>query len=120
MLRKLLDTWSCAQQPAGRSPSASAVAALTWTLQLATSLLASLRLFVRRRSLVEQEAAKLDVFGVQRQLREGNCELAAVNLSRESELGELRNQIAIVRCGCVFQRTTFEPQAPGFFCCDGM
>ncbi len=52
---------------------------------------------LRRRSLVQQEAAKLDVFGVQRQLREGNCELAAINLSRESELGELRNQIAIVR-----------------------
>ncbi len=47
---------------------------------------------------MEQEAAKLDVFGVQRQLREGNCDLAAVNLSRESELGELRNHIAIVRC----------------------
>ena len=54
-------------------------------------------LALRRRSLVQQEAAKLDVFGVQRQLREGNCELAAINLSRESELGELRNQIAIVR-----------------------
>ena len=55
---------------------------------------------------MEQEAAKLDVFGVQRQLRESNCELAAVNLSRESELGELRNQIAIVRCSKCFANAT--------------
>ena len=51
-----------------------------------------------RRRLVEQEAGKLAINGVQQQLREGNRELAALNLSRESELGELRNQIAIVRC----------------------
>ncbi len=63
------------------------------------------------RSLVEQEAAKQDVFGVQRQLREGNCDLAAVNLSRESELGELRNHIAIVRCStCPTMRQSAETQ----------
>lgn len=50
------------------------------------------------RRLVQQEAAKLEVARVQQQLQEGNRELAIANLSRESELGELRNQIAIVRC----------------------
>ena len=49
------------------------------------------------RALVLQETAKLDAFNVLRQLQEGNWDLAAVNLSRESELGELRNHIAIVR-----------------------
>ena len=71
---------------------------------------ASLSFVVLRRSLVEQEAAKLDVFGVQRQLREGNCELAAVNLSRESELGELRNQIAIVRYVCSHYHDDYAPR----------
>lgn len=47
---------------------------------------------------MEQEAAKLNISSVQQQLQEGNRDLAAANLSRESELRELRNQIAIVRC----------------------
>ncbi len=43
---------------------------------------------------------------VKAQLRRGNAELARANLAKEGLLGELRNQIAIIRCGepCTLSR----------------
>lgn len=53
------------------------------------------------RDLLQQLAAQSASGAVQRQLRLGNADLAAANLARESEIAELRNQIAIIRC-CSF------------------
>jgi hypothetical protein len=50
------------------------------------------------RDLLQQLAAQSASGAVQRQLRLGNADLAAANLARESEIAELRNQIAIIRC----------------------
>jgi ESCRT-I complex subunit VPS37 len=49
------------------------------------------------RDLLQQLAAQSASGAVQRQLRLGNADLAAANLARESEIAELRNQIAIIR-----------------------
>mmetsp|Transcript_17776 Transcript_17776/g.53527 ORF Transcript_17776/g.53527 Transcript_17776/m.53527 type:complete len:343 (+) Transcript_17776:205-1233(+) len=49
------------------------------------------------RELVAKIAASPARSGVQRQLRLGNADLAAANLAHESEIAELRNQIAIIR-----------------------
>lgn len=54
---------------------------------------------VRSRELVARmAAANLSRGGVQRQLRTGNADLASANITRESEIAELRNQSAIIRC----------------------
>lgn len=50
------------------------------------------------RELAQQLAAmSKQESGCQRQLQTGNIELAEANLSRESELADLRNQIAMIR-----------------------
>lgn len=56
------------------------------------------------RDLLQRLAAQSASGAVQRQLRLGNADLAAANLARESEIAELRNQIAIIRCSPQFCR----------------
>jgi hypothetical protein len=55
-----------------------------------------------RRDLLLQLAAQSDSGAVQRQLRLGNADLANANLAKEAEIAELRNQIAIIRCLCLY------------------
>ena len=56
-------------------------------------------LYRTSRELVARMATNPSRGGVQRQLRTGNADLAAANIARESEIAELRNQIAIIRLG---------------------
>ncbi len=48
---------------------------------------------------VRKQAANAHILQVKAQLRRGNAELARATLAKESLLGELRNQIAIIRYG---------------------
>lgn len=49
-------------------------------------------------ALVHRLAADSQVRQVARQLAAGNADMARANLEREAEMGEIRNQIAIIRC----------------------
>ncbi|EIE21111.1 hypothetical protein COCSUDRAFT_67088 [Coccomyxa subellipsoidea C-169] len=48
-------------------------------------------------TFVQKQTAKTHIAQVKAQLRRGNAELARANLAKEGLLGELRNQIAIIR-----------------------
>ena len=77
---------------ASSSPMQEELAAMS--AEQLSRLLASEEAYV---AFVQQQAANAHIIQVKAQLRRGNAELARATLAKEALLGELRNQIAIIR-----------------------